>query len=156
MPRINHVIMGEIYRCRDYDALTGVWMASVRATHDFLADEDIEFYRRKLPQEYMPAVELYAIRNDEGVWCAFVGLSDDAIEMLFVHPDCFGKGYGSRLLEFAIKEKGRHKVDVNEQNRRALDFYIRRGFTVVDRDETDGEGRPYPILHLELRASQRN
>ncbi len=40
------------------------------------------------------------------------------------------------------------EVDVNEQNTQALDFYLRRGFHVVGRSPLDGQGRPYPLLHL--------
>lgn len=71
------------------------------------------------------------------------------IEMLFSHPDVMGKGYGSRLLRFAVEHKGVSKVDVNEQNQRALGFYQKHGFRVTGRDAFDGEGKPYPILHLE-------
>lgn len=139
-----------IEQCQDYATLTDIWLASVKATHDFLADDDIEFYRQKLPGEYMPNVETYAIRNDTGKWCAFIGLSEDNVEMLFVHPDEMGKGYGSQLLKFAIENKGIKKVDVNEQNIRALQFYRKHGFSVSGRDATDGEGKAYPILHLTL------
>lgn len=138
-----------IERCFDYEALTAVWLASVKATHDFLTAEDIDFYHEKLSHDYMPCVELYAIKNARNEWTAFIGLSDKMIEMLFVHPDSMGKGYGSQLLRFAVEEKGLRKVDVNEQNPRALKFYTSHGFTVTGRDATDGEGMAYPILHLE-------
>lgn len=141
-----------IERCFDYDALTEVWLASVRATHDFLTADDMEFYHQRLPRYYMPNVDIYAVRDDRGELCAFIGLGTDTIEMLFVHPDAMGKGCGSCLIDFAVMEKGMRKVDVNEQNRRALDFYLRRGFTVVGRDAVDGEGKPYPILHLHYGA----
>jgi putative acetyltransferase len=39
-------------------------------------------------------------------------------------------------------------LDVNEQNPPAAGFYARQGFVVVGRSETDGEGRPFPLLHL--------
>ncbi|MGY0625916.1 MAG: GNAT family N-acetyltransferase, partial [Paraglaciecola chathamensis] len=42
------------------------------------------------------------------------------------------------------------KVDVNEQNPKALGFYQRIGFKVVGRSELDGQGKPYPLLHLAL------
>ena len=145
--------MYEICRCCDYDALTTVWLASVRATHDFLTEEDLNFYHRKLPCDYMPAVEIFAVKNDKGEWCAFIGLGEDAVEMLFVHPDQFGKGYGSRLLEYAVGDKGIRKVDVNEQNRQALQFYLKHGFSVVGRDDVDSEGKPYPVLHLVCAAT---
>jgi len=53
------------------------------------------------------------------------------------------------LIEFA-KQRGVTKVDVNEQNPSALNFYKAKGFRVISRDETDDAGRPYPILHLSL------
>lgn len=139
----------QIEQCFDYDALTAVWLASVKATHDFLSAEDLEFYRQRVPHIYMPGVRLYAVRNADGRWCAFIGLGEDMVEMLFVSPEEMGKGYGSALLRFAIEEMGISKVDVNEQNYRALDFYLRKGFSVIGRSETDGEGKPYPILHLQ-------
>lgn len=142
---------GKIELSRDYDVLTAIWFASVKATHDFLSYEDIEFYRKKIPVEYMPNVDLYAVRNDKGELCAFIGLSEDMVEMLFVHPDDMGKGYGSMLLKFAVEDKGIRKIDVNEQNLRAYEFYRKHGFSVAGRDAVDGEGRSFPILHLELR-----
>ncbi|HVI44780.1 MAG TPA: hypothetical protein VM802_07915 [Chitinophaga sp.] len=33
----------------DYPALTNVWEASVRATHHFLAEDDIQYFRPLMP-----------------------------------------------------------------------------------------------------------
>ena len=79
----------------------------------------------------------------------FIGLHDDKIEMLFIDSNSRGRGYGSTLIEFA-KERGAIKVDVNEQNLLAFEFYQAKGFRIIGRDATDGDGRPYPILHLSL------
>ena len=56
-----------------------------------------------------------------------MGLSHDNIEMLFTHPSEQAKGYGKELIEYAIHQKGIRKVDVNEQNEKALRFYLNRG-----------------------------
>jgi len=95
-------------------------------------------------------VQLYIIKNKDNRISGFLGLSDDLIEMLFIHPDEQGKGYGKTLLEFAVNERGFHKVDVNEQNEQAFRFYRNRGFEVISRDETDAQGKPFPILHMQL------
>ena len=140
----------KIERSYDYDVLTMVWLASVKVTHDFLSEEDTEFYHGKIPRDYMPHLELYAIKNENGNPCAFIGLSTEMIEMLFVHPDFMGKGIGKSLLTYAIRQKGMTKVDVNEQNDKAVKFYISNGFVVTGRSELDSDGRPFPILHMSL------
>ena len=119
---------------QDYDELLTVWEASVRSTHHFLAEKDIQFYKPLIREQYFLAVELYIIRNEKEEIAAFMGLSDELIEMLFVRPDQQGKGYGKRLMEYAVHQKHIHKVV----------------FQVVSRDETDPTGKPFPILHLQL------
>lgn len=140
----------EIVRCieEDYEMLAGIWERSVMATHDFLKEEDFNEIKTALITDYFPNVNLYAIA-DKGVSVGFIGLSPDSIEMLFIDSNRRGRGYGSALIEFA-KQHGATKVDVNEQNPSALNFYKAKGFRINGRDETDDAGRPYPILHLSL------
>lgn len=138
---------------KDYDELILLWEASVRSTHHFLTEEDILYYKPLIRNDYFLGVSLYLIRDAETQQiAAFMGLSDELIEMLFVHPSQQGKGYGISLIEYAIKEKHIRKVDVNEQNDQALHFYINRGFEVTARDATDGQGKPFPILHMQLKT----
>ncbi len=134
----------------DYPELMKVWEASVRATHDFLAEEDIVFYRN-LGLQYLAVVRLFAVRDAEGAILGFLGVSDDNVEMLFIRPDVRGRGVGSALLNYAIGELHIYKVDVNEQNAQAAGFYFAKGFAVAGRSEVDGSGKPYPHLHLELQ-----
>jgi putative acetyltransferase len=54
------------------------------------------------------------------------------------------------LLRDAIERQGVRRVDVNEQNHQAFGFYQRFGFAVTGRSDTDGQGKPYPLLHLGL------
>ena len=129
------------------EELVEVWEASVRSSHHFLTEEDIKFYRSRLKDIYLPAVELYVIRNERIV--AFMGLSDDMVEMLFVLPSEKGKGYGTTLLNFALNDKHVRKIDVNEDNKEAYAFYLNRGYRVVGRDAVDADGKPYPIVHLQ-------
>ena len=134
----------------ELDALTLLWESSVRATHDFLAPEDIAFFRRMVREEALQAVELYVVRDNENGFAAFAGVEADMLEMLFVAPAARGKGLGRELVEYLVAQRGIGRVDVNEQNTQAVGFYARMGFRVASRDALDPSGRPYPILHLTL------
>jgi len=136
----------------EYEELVPLWEASVRSSHLFLSEEDIQFYKLLLVEKFFPVVELYGIRDKQGKIRAFMGLGEELIEMLFVHPEEQGKGYGKKLVEYAVRKKRRFKVDVNEQNESAFGFYRRMGFRVIGRDATDGMGKPFPILHLEMNV----
>jgi putative acetyltransferase len=142
----------EVPTPHDYIELVALWEASVRATHDFLKEEDIQFFKPLILKEYLKAVQLYCIKDSNGAISGFMGLSPDAIEMLFIHPDSRGKGIGKLLVEYALKEYNSSKVDVNEQNPQAIGFYEKMGFKVVGRSPLDGLGKPYPILHMELAS----
>ncbi len=131
----------------DYDELLAVWEASVRATHDFLSEADILELKPSVRDVYFPAVRLFCVR-EAGRIAGFLGLSEDKVEMLFIRPDLRGRGIGRRLMDFAIHEKGIRLVDVNEQNPQAVGFYERLGFRVIARSPVDGQGRPFPLLHL--------
>lgn len=131
------------------DELLAVWEKSVRSSHHFLSEKDIEYFKPLVRNRYFPAVGLYVIRNAGGRVAAFMGLSNELLEMLFVLPEEQGKGYGKAFVEYALGSCGVRKVDVNEENRQAYRFYLRMGYRVVGRDECDFSGKPFPILHLE-------
>lgn len=136
----------------DFDTLTTLWEASVRATHLFLSEEDILALRPLVRWTYLKGVELRVYRDDAGVTLGFVGVAEGKVEMLFVSPEARGRGIGKALLRHAIEEMGAKLVDVNEQNPQAVGFYLHEGFEVVGRSPVDGQGRAFPLLEMRLRA----
>ncbi|OZY87899.1 acetyltransferase [Cellvibrio mixtus] len=134
----------------DHLKLIEIWEASVRATHDFLVENDIQALRPLILEQYFDAVDLRCAKNTHGEIHGFCGVHDGNIEMLFIAPEARGKGIGALLVAYAIKSQGATKVDVNEQNVQALGFYQHIGFSVIGRSPVDGQGKPYPLLHLSL------
>ena len=106
----------------EYAEIVEVWEASVRATHDFMSEDDIQLLKPLILNEYLSAVELRCIKNDAGNILGFLGVAKGKIEMLFVHPDWRGQGIGKLLLNYAVNDVGAMKVDVNEQNPLAVGF----------------------------------
>jgi len=135
----------------EYNEVVAVWEASVRATHHFLKEEDIQYFKPLILNTYLDAVKLKCAKNNKGKIIGFLGVANQNLEMLFIHPDYRGKQIGKALLEYSITKMDVQKVDVNEQNEQAVGFYKKHGFKTSSRSELDSTGKPYPILHLELK-----
>ena len=107
------------------DALVGrlveLWEVSVRATHDFLSEEDIRGIRTYVPDALRSIADLRIVRDAEGVPVAFMGCDGRRLEMLFVDPACRGAGVGTALVREAFAA-GVTEVVVNEQNPRRAGF----------------------------------
>ena len=114
-------------------ALADVWERSVRATHDFLAEDDIVGLRPEA-ESGIAGVERLTVAYDGGAPCGFAGSQDGKLEMLFVAPE------HARV----------RTLDVNEQNPQAVGFYEHEGFVVAGRSPVDDAGRPFPLLHMRL------
>ncbi|WP_437882878.1 GNAT family N-acetyltransferase [Pseudomonas sp. LRF_L74] len=128
--------------------LLEVWEAAVRATHGFLEEHDIQVLKPLLREQYFPLMRLACVRSAAGHALGFIGCAEGKVEMLFVDPQVHGQGVGKALLQHAIDRENATLVDVNEQNPKALAFYLSQGFEVFDRSPLDGGGRPFPLLHL--------
>ena len=114
----------------EHAVLMTVWERSVRATHDFLTEADVLFYR--------PLVAEYFASASSALW---------------VEPAHRGKGGGRLLVSHAQSlMPGALTVDVNEQNLQACGFYEALGFAVVGRSPVDDYGRPFPLLHMRREA----
>ncbi len=133
-----------------YEELIKVWEASVRATHDFLTEADIQYYKPLILQEYFPQVRLFCHLNSNQKITGFMGIAEAKLEMLFIDACERGTGIGKKLLMYAIEQQHVKQVDVNEQNVQAVGFYKHMGFKVISRSEVDAAGKPYPILSMVL------
>lgn len=134
---------------QDHATLLDIWEKSVRATHDFLPETMILALKPLIMNEYFHHVALYKYVIEHKI-VGFLGSSSDNIEMLFILPEYRRSGIGKALLDFAVTQLQIYKVDVNEQNLQAVQFYQKMGFQTMSRSELDGQGNPYPLLHLHI------
>ncbi len=141
-------------RPEDHEQLVALWERSVRATHDFLTDSDIVSLRPQAAEELAgAAVDWWVLVSPAGTIAGFLGYTSGTIEGLFIDPDHRRQGAGRLLVAHAqVLAAGPLAVDVNEGNTQAIRAYQALGFSVVARSPTDGEGRPFPILHMKRAA----
>lgn len=132
------------------DRLVDLWEASARATHHFLSESDFTFLKPLVRPGLVALPHLFGARTADGEIVGFVGVDGDKMEALFVHPTWFRAGLGRLLAEYAVSELGARTVDVNEQNEQAVAFYLHLGFRAFGRSDLDGQGNPFPLLHLRI------
>ena len=144
-------------RQSEHSALLALWERSVRATHTFLTEADIVFYRPLVADIFAGhSLEVWVLTDEADGPIGFLGLAGNAIEALFLEPAHLGRGGGRRLVAHAQELRGPAlTVDVNEDNAAARGFYEALGFEVVARSPLDETGRPYPILHMRRQTPRR-
>ena len=136
---------------KDIEEILDTWESSVRATHDFLSEEDIISIKPQVIEGAKYVSKLLCVRDKNGIIKAFMGIHDFKIEMLFVSNESRGNGIGKRLVEYAIEVLNVNYVDVNEQNPQAVGFYKHMGFEIFKKSNFDEQGNPFPILHMKLK-----
>lgn len=94
--------------------LLKVWESSVRATHLFLSDDEIEHIKTYVPQFLREVPRLFLAEDEAGHPVAFMGLEDRSLEMLFVASEMRGRGIGKQLLQYGIDNYAIETLTVNE------------------------------------------
>lgn len=133
----------------DYSAIMHIWESAVLATHYFLDPADFELFKVLIPENFLPQLRVFVVEDESDNMRAFFSVSEDNLEMLFVHDSVRGKGIGKMIIAYVLEHLKIYKVDVNEQNEQAADFYLKMGYVLSGRSERDGMGKAYPLLHLE-------
>lgn len=131
----------------DVDRVLEIWRDSVDATHHFLSKEDRVAIEGEVVS-FLPDVPLWVAVDDQDRPLGWMLLDGDRMEALFIDPVSRGEGVGRALVQHALSLRSTIFTDVNEQNLQAVGFYEHLGFVPIGRSERDGQGRPYPLIHL--------
>lgn len=132
---------------QDGDRVVAIWAAAVDATHDFLTPEDRASIGREV-EALLPAAPLVLAVDDRDRPLGFMLIADGHMEALFIDPEYRGAGLGAMMIDYALALHPHLTTDVNAQNAQALGFYEHMGFERIGWSATDGQGRPYPLIHL--------
>ncbi len=109
--------------------LMRIWLEGNRQAHDFISEE---YWLSHFDQvgEALSSADVF-ICQEEGKLRGFAGMTGDYLAGIFVDSRCRCQGTGRALLN-AVKEKySAFTLQVYVKNRRAVDFYLREGLSVV-------------------------
>jgi len=136
-------------RISDQERVFDIWRNAVDSTHHFLTSDD----RRDIEievREFLPQVSLWLAVDDSDGPMGFMLLAGGHMEALFVDPSRHGLGVGRALIQHALSISPTITTEVNEQNTRALSFYLHMGFECIGYSQRDQQGRAYPLVHMRL------
>lgn len=116
-----------------------VYMNSWKKSHMNICSEE---FIEKHTLEYMVDFISKKIKNGNLIFISYdndipegiVSLNpeDDEISLLYVSPEKHGKGVGSKLLDFALSKCDSPYITVLDTNRKAVEFYKKRGFVPAE------------------------
>lgn len=132
------------------EGLVKLWESSVKATHLFLPEGEIQNIKEYVPQA-LEEIPHLIVAEKENAPVGFMGIAGQKLEMLFLSPEKRGKGIGKALLQYGVERYGVNELTVNEQNPQARGFYEHMGFRVHKRAERDEQGNPYPIMYMRMK-----
>ncbi|MCR1896229.1 N-acetyltransferase [Ligilactobacillus murinus] len=127
------------FRTDDLEQVMELWLATNISAHDFIP---AKYWHANyaLVKKMLPQANIWVYEKNNEIW-GFIGLQDTYIAGIFVADKAQGKGIGSELLAKAKQQKSQLSLAVYAKNERALNFYQRADFTVVNEqlDETTGQ-----------------
>lgn len=135
----------------DGERVIEIWRGAVDAMHDFLLSKD-RIAIDEMVCGFLPAAPLWLAVDANDRPIAFMSIDGGHMEALFVDPEVRGQGIGSGLVRHGLSLQPTLTTDVNEQNSQAVGFYERTGFRRTGRSPLDGQGRPYPLIHLHYQG----
>ena len=129
----------EIKACAD------IWLQASLAAHDFVAPDFWHENYEAMKEQYLPASDLY-LAKEKDIVMGFAAVHQGALEALFVRPACWGKGVGSRLLQHLQGLHAELALAVYSKNTRAVNFYLRHGFTMSKEQVCPHTGEPELLM----------
>ena len=139
--------MIRLLKSNDVEAIMDIWLKSTVKAHPFISEEYWNENYALIKETYIPLSKTYVL-EDDNVIKGFISIIDDLfIGALFVDINSQGEGIGARLVEFSKKRHEMLNLTVYKENRRAVSFYEKMGFTVeieqINEDSDKEELRMY-------------
>lgn len=115
----------------DLAQIMQIWKEENIRTHYFIKKQYWEENENNV-KKLLPNSEIYVYTENQEI-LGFIGINNQYIEGIFVKEKWQSKGIGKKLMQEVKKNRKKLELSVYEKNKRAIIFYSKIGFKVVDK-----------------------
>lgn len=131
---------------KDIDKIMEIWLESTIKAQDFIPKKYWQDNYQTVKNDYIPISKTY-IYEEEGEIKGFISIiEENFIGALFVYVNYQNQGIGSKLIDYVAKNFQKLTLAVYKQNEKALNFYLKKGFTITEETINEDSGFPEYIM----------
>ena len=134
----------------DIDKVMDIWMKSTIKAHDFISKEYWQNNYNTVKEVYIPMSETFVYKDVQGIKGFISVINNEFIGALFVYIDFQGNGIGKQLIDYAVSKYGKLQLAVYKENKKSVEFYINRGFKIIEEQINDDSKHVEYIMEKSL------
>ena len=138
------------FKTDDLETIMGIWIRANMEAHHFIPrsywHKNYDVVNRMLPEARIFVYE------DDDIIRGFVGLNDNYIAGIFVDQEHQSQGIGKSLLNHIKANHSQLSLHVYKKNVRAVKFYQRESFTVLNEQIDVNTGQIELVMKWERSA----
>ena len=127
-----------------------IWMKSTIKAHDFISKEYWQNNYNTVKEVYIPMSETFVYKDVQGIKGFISVINNEFIGALFVDIDFQGNGIGKQLIDYAVSKYGKLQLAVYRENKKSVEFYINRGFKIIEEQINDDSKHVEYIMEKSL------
>lgn len=122
------------FKIDELETVMKIWVETNIAAHDFIM-EDYWQGNYELVKKMLPDATIFVYEENNAI-LGFIGLMENYIAGIFIDANSQSKGIGKALLDYVKKRYSELLLQVYKKNSRAVRFYLREDFVVLN-EKTD-------------------
>ena len=134
----------------DIDKVMDIWMKSTIKAHDFISKEYWQNNYNTVKEVYIPMSETFVYKDVQGIKGFISVINNEFIGALFVDIDFQGNCIGKQLIDYAVSKYGKLQLAVYKENKKSVEFYINRGFKIIEEQINDDSKHVEYIMEKSL------
>lgn len=135
---------------KDINKIMDIWLNSTIKAHSFIPKEYWEKNYDDVRNVYIPISETIVYEDKECIKGFISIINNEFIGALFVDIDYQGNGVGKELINYAIDKYKKLKLAVYKENKKSVEFYINRGFKIIQEQINEDSGYNEYIMEKSL------